>query len=153
MLTYTISSATIPAMLKIRLQRDGRKHEPTFRVVVTDSHNSTKSGRSLEVLGSYDPRKSTEVLDAERITYWISKGAQVSDTMHNLLISKKIIEGKKVNPLPRKQPIVDEAKLKAEADAKVAAAASEAPAEEVAAETPIEEAPVEEKKEEAPTTE
>ncbi len=96
-------------MLRIRLQRTGRKHEPTFRVVLTDSKNSTKSGKYLERLGSYDPRKENEVFDAERIKYWISKGAKPTDTLHNLLISKKIIEGKKRNVLPKKSPIAKEA--------------------------------------------
>ena len=84
-------------MLKIRLQRVGRKHEPKFRLVLTDSKNSTKSGRSLEILGNYDSRHGEDsVFKAEKITYWISKGAQVSDTVHNLLIDKKIITGKKI---------------------------------------------------------
>ncbi len=92
-------------MLKIRLQRVGRKHEPTFRVVLTDSKNSTKSGRFHEVLGSYDPRKKTEVFEGERIKEWMGKGAKVSGTVHNLLVSHKIISGKKINVLPKKSPI------------------------------------------------
>ncbi|MFZ2523132.1 MAG: 30S ribosomal protein S16 [Minisyncoccia bacterium] len=44
-------------MLKIRLQRVGRKHEPVFRLVLTDSKNSTKSGKYLENLGNYDARR------------------------------------------------------------------------------------------------
>jgi small subunit ribosomal protein S16 len=95
-------------MLMIRLQRTGRKHETTFRVVLTDRRNSTKSGKYLERLGNYDPRKTSENLDAERIRYWISKGARPSDTLHNLLVEKKIIEGKKRNVLPRKSPIIKE---------------------------------------------
>jgi len=98
-------------MLKIRLQRVGRKHEPTFRVVLTDSKNSTKSGRFLEILGSYDPRKTVDSLQGARISEWMSKGAQVSDTVHNLLVKHKIIEGKKKNVLPRKSPYKTEAKL------------------------------------------
>ena len=113
-------------MLKIRLQRTGRKHEPTFRIVVTESQNSTKSGRALEVLGSYDARKSNEIIHEDRVMYWISKGAQASDTMHNMLVHKKIIEGKKVNPLPRKKPIVDQAKIDAEAKATLEKAEKEA---------------------------
>jgi len=101
-------------MLKIRLQRVGRKHEPTFRVVLTDSKNSTKSGRYLEVLGSFDPRKTTEVFKGERIKELMGKGAQLSDTLRNLLITHKILSGKKVNVLPKKSPIVDEAKIAAE---------------------------------------
>lgn len=94
-------------MLKIRLQRVGRKHEPAYRLVLTDSKNSTKSGKFLEILGNYDSRRGEKAeFKAEQITHWISKGAQVSDTVHNLLVSKKIIEGKKINVLPRKKPIV-----------------------------------------------
>jgi small subunit ribosomal protein S16 len=97
-------------MLMIRLQRVGRIHEPTFRVVLVDSKRSTKSGRALEVLGNHDTRKAknNSNVDADRIKYWISKGAQLSDTMRNLLISKKIITGKKVNALPKKRPIKKE---------------------------------------------
>lgn len=90
-------------MLKIRLQRTGRKHEPTFRIVVTDSKNSTKSGKSLETVGSYDARRDEgTVINGDRIKHWMSVGAQLSGTVNNLLISKKIIEGKKVNVLPQK---------------------------------------------------
>jgi len=137
-------------MLKIRLQRVGRKNDPAFRVVVTEHTNSTKSGRYLEVLGSYDPRKTTEHFDAPRIKEWMDKGAKLSGTLHNLLISKNIISGKKINVLPRKSPVVDEekvaaekataeAKVKAKSDAEAAAKAeAEAPKEEVA---PVEETP------------
>lgn len=106
-------------MLMIRLQRVGRVHEPTFRVVLVDSKRGPKSGQALEVLGNHDTRKAknNSNVDGDRIKYWISKGAQLSDTMRNLLISKKIITGKKVNALPKKRPI------KKEADA----AAAEAP--------------------------
>jgi small subunit ribosomal protein S16 len=98
-------------MLKIRLQRVGRKHEPSFRLVLTDSKNGPKSGKYQEVLGWYDVRRDNkaEQLDAARIKYWMSKGAQVSDTVHNFLVEKKIIEGKKINKLPRKSPIKKEA--------------------------------------------
>ncbi|MDO8492387.1 MAG: 30S ribosomal protein S16 [bacterium] len=92
-------------MLRIRLQRVGRKHEPAFRVVLTESQNSTKTGRVQEVLGNYDPRFDKPVIKADRVKYWISVGAKPTDTMHNLLVSQKIIEGKKINVLPRKTPI------------------------------------------------
>ena len=90
-------------MLRIRLQRVGRRHEPSFRVVATDRQNSTKSGKALEVLGSYDPRFDKPVINAERVKHWLSVGAQPTDTMHNLLVSQKIIEGKKINVLPRRK--------------------------------------------------
>ena len=80
----------------------GRKHEPVFRLVVTESTNSTKSGKFLEVIGSYDPRRDQPQFNAERIKEWMSKGAKVTDTVHNLLITQKIISGKKINVLPKK---------------------------------------------------
>ncbi|MCF7834214.1 MAG: 30S ribosomal protein S16 [Candidatus Pacebacteria bacterium] len=91
-------------MLKIRLQRIGRKNDPAFRAVLTDSKNGTKSGRFLEVVGSYNPKKGETLFKTERIQYWISKGAKLSDTMHNFLVSQKVIPGKKINVLPKKSP-------------------------------------------------
>lgn len=97
-------------MLMIRLQRVGRKHEPVFRLVLTDSKNSPKSGKYLEVLGSYDPRNDNKIeqFDIPRIKECISTGAKLSDTVHNFLVSKKVIEGKKKNALPKKSPIKKE---------------------------------------------
>jgi len=129
-------------MLMIRLQRVGRVHEPTFRVVLVDSKRSTKSGQALEVLGNHDTRKAknNSNVDGDRIKYWISKGAQLSDTMRNLLISKKVITGKKVNALPKKRPIKKE--LTEEEKKAVADAEAKAKADKVAAEAPkVEEAP------------
>src|SRR3989344_8254132 len=93
-------------MLMIRLQRIGRKNQPYFRFVLTESQNSTKSGKFHEVLGFFDFRKGGKhSIDGEKVKYWISKGAQVSDTVHNYLVTEKIIEGKKKNVLPRRNPI------------------------------------------------
>jgi len=95
-------------MLKIRLQRVGRKNDPSFRIVVTDSHNGPKSGRFLEILGSHNARFGKPQIKGDRVKHWISQGAQVSDTVHNLLVNEKVIEGKKVNVLPKKSPIKKE---------------------------------------------
>jgi small subunit ribosomal protein S16 len=57
-------------MLKIRLQRIGRKNDPSFRAVLTDSKNSTKSGKFLEILGNYNPKDGTANFKGERIKYW-----------------------------------------------------------------------------------
>lgn len=92
-------------MLKIRLQRVGRKHSPVFRVVLTDSLNSTKSGKYLENIGLFDHTTHTKRVDAERVKYWLGKGAQPSLTLHNYFVSEKIIEGKKKNALPKRRPI------------------------------------------------
>ncbi|KKR60673.1 MAG: 30S ribosomal protein S16 [Parcubacteria group bacterium GW2011_GWF2_42_7] len=104
-------------MLKIRLQRIGRKNDPSFRVVLTDSKNSAKSGRFLELLGTYNPKVSDKKLRTsfynDRIKYWLSKGAKLSDTMHNFLVHDKAIEGKKVNVLPKKKPTQKKKELKA----------------------------------------
>jgi small subunit ribosomal protein S16 len=107
-------------MLKIRLQRVGRKHQPVFRLVLTDSKNSTKSGKSLEILGNYDSRHGENaVFKTDRITYWMGNGAQVSDTVHNILLDKKIITGKKINVLPLKKAIKKEEEVvKADSPAK-----------------------------------
>ncbi len=96
-------------MLKIRLQRVGRAHEPVYRLVLTDSKNSTKSGRYVEVLGSFDSRRGEKSeFKSDKIKEWIGKGAQLSGTVHNLLIDKKVIEGKKINVLPLKKAILKE---------------------------------------------
>jgi small subunit ribosomal protein S16 len=104
-------------MLKIRLQRIGRKNNPAFRAVLTDSKNSTKSGRFLEILGTYNPKIGDASLetkfDTERIKHWISKGAQVSGTMHNFLVHQNVIKGKKVNVLPKRKPTEKRKALKA----------------------------------------
>ena len=100
-------------MLKIRLQRIGRKNDPSFRVVLTDSKNSTKSGRFLEILGTYNPKAGEKVFQNEKIKHWLSKGAKLSDTMHNFLVHDKVVEGKKKNVLPKKKPTVKRKELKA----------------------------------------
>lgn len=131
-------------MLMIRLQRVGRKHEPTFRVVLTDSKNSTKSGKFAEILGSYDPRKKTEAFEGDRIKALMQNGAQLSGTVHNLLVSHKIIEGKKKNVLPYKKPFKSEAKIAEESAAAKALAdkaAEEKAAAEAAAAPVVEEVP------------
>ncbi len=104
-------------MLMIRLQRTGRKHEPTFRVVLTDSKNSPKSGKYIKVLGWYDTRikNKPEQLEVEEIKTWIAKGAKLSVTLHNFLVNHKMISGKKINALPKKSPIKKEGETPAPA--------------------------------------
>jgi small subunit ribosomal protein S16 len=103
---------SISFMLKIRLQRIGRKNDPAFRVVLTDHKNAAKSGRFLELLGTYNPKLGKTSFNAPRIKEWISKGAQLSDTMHNFMVSEKIIEGKKKNSLSKKSPTQKKKELK-----------------------------------------
>ncbi len=129
-------------MLKMRLQRVGRKHETSFRLVLTDSKNSTKSGRFKEILGSFDPRKSTEAFDVERIKYWIGQGIKPTGSVHNLFVTHKIIDAKKINVLPKKTPIFKEKEAEKVEKAKEEIKAEEPKAEVVKEEAPAEEAPV-----------
>ena len=77
-------------MLSIRLTRVGTTKKPHYRVVVANSREP-RDGRFVEILGHYDPRHEPAVvkINAERATYWISKGAQPSDTVRSLLKRQK----------------------------------------------------------------
>jgi small subunit ribosomal protein S16 len=99
-------------MLKIRLQKIGRKNDAAFRVVLTDSKNAAKSGTFKEILGTYNVKKGEILFKADRISYWMKNGAQASDTVHNFLVKEKLIEGKKKNVLPRKSPTKPRKELK-----------------------------------------
>lgn len=81
----------------IRLQRIGKKKQPTYRVVVSEKSKDL-FGAQLEILGNYNPvaKPKTIELKAERIKYWLSVGAQASATVHNLLVQNGVIHGKKV---------------------------------------------------------
>ncbi|MFT5036513.1 MAG: small subunit ribosomal protein S16 [Candidatus Azotimanducaceae bacterium] len=152
-------------MLMMRLQRVGRKNDPSYRIVVVDKRTGPKSNKNIDILGSYNPKMNHIQLDADKAKDWLSKGVQPSDTVHNILVGQKVIEGKKINVLPRKSPIVDEEALKKEAEEKAAAeeaakekaeasATESEDSEEVMsteeAEAPKEEAEAETKAEEAP---
>jgi small subunit ribosomal protein S16 len=135
-------------MLMMRLQRVGRKNDPSFRIVVTDKRTGPKSDSHIDRLGSYNPKLNQVQIDADKAKVWLSKGVQASDTVHNILINQKIIEGKKINVLPKKSPIIDEealkraeaeAKAKIEAEAKAEADKLESVAEETVAEPATEE--------------
>src|SRR3989344_6314068 len=84
-------------MLTIRLTRKGKKNQPFFRVVVIDKRRSSKGGRAVEEVGYVDPLTKRKSLKKERILHWIKMGAQPSPTIHNLLVTEKIIDAKKIN--------------------------------------------------------
>ncbi len=71
-------------MLRVRLTRTGKKHAPSFRIVV-GPHS-----RDLEVLGSYNPqlKPASFKVDKERLEYWVSKGAKLTDAVESLLEGK-----------------------------------------------------------------
>lgn len=97
-------------MLKIRLQRTGRKNDPHFRLIVTESTLKPKTSQFAEIVGTYNVKAGIFEAKADRVNHWISVGAQVTPTAHNLLISKGVIAGKKVNVLPKKTPQKKEVK-------------------------------------------
>lgn len=143
----------------MRLQRVGRKNDPSYRIVVTDKRTGPKSNKHNAILGLYNPKLNQIELDTDAAKVWLAKGVQPSDTVHNILVAQKVIDAKKLNVLPKKSPIVDEEALKkaeeervaaeeaAKAEKEAAAAEAEVPAEESAAEASApateEEAPAE----------
>lgn len=96
-------------MLAIRLKRVGRTNDPSFRIIVQDHRRSPKKTRGVvEYVGSYDARKGKPQVNAERIQYWLSQGAQASETVHNILVDSKVISDKKVNAHNKKTKVVKE---------------------------------------------
>ena len=77
-------------MLMIRLSRIGKKKHPFYRVVVTEK-TRPRNGRFVEIVGTYDPssKPATIALKDERVQYWLSKGAQPSDTVRSFLRNRK----------------------------------------------------------------
>lgn len=82
-------------MLAIRLQRIGKKKFATYRIIVSEKTKDTW-GTYLEQVGTYNPHaKENQLLPvAERITFWIGKGAQPSPTLHNLFLKAGLVKGK-----------------------------------------------------------
>lgn len=100
-------------MLSIRLSRTGKKNQPSYRLIVSEK---TKDpwGDYLEILGVYNPRVSAEIvnLKKDRLNYWLSKGAKLSATVHNLLVNQGVINAPKVKivKLKKKATAPEEAK-------------------------------------------
>ncbi len=148
----------------IRFQRIGRTNDPAFRIVVLEKERAAKAGNIVELLGTYNPRSKALTLNEEAVKEWIAKGAQPTDSIHNLLINKGVIQGKKRNVLQKHTPQVKEqaegskqeavtpaaetAAAPAPTEAEVAAEAEPAP--EVTPAPEVEEAPVTEATPETP---
>ena len=84
-------------MLRIRLQRAGKKNQPFFRMVVIERKSPPKGGRPVEVVGFYNPLTKEKGLKEERIKHWLSVGTQPSDAVHNMLVTVGIIKGDKID--------------------------------------------------------
>jgi len=153
--------------LKIRLARGGAKKRPFYRIVVAEAA-SPRDGRYVERVGTYNPMVPKDhdqrlILNGERISFWMSKGAQPTDRVHKMLASAGLMEAPVIRDQPKKSApgkkradreaaAADAAAAEAaaaEAAAAEAAAAEAAPAEEAPAEAPAEEAVAEEAPSEA----
>lgn len=121
-------------MLTIRLSRVGRKNKPQYRLIISEK-TKDPYGRSLEILGSYDPYTKELNVKEDRIKHWLKNGSGMSDTVNNLLIENKIIEGKKLKAtkISKKRLAKKEAEEKSEEKAEEKT--EEAPKEEKPAET------------------
>jgi small subunit ribosomal protein S16 len=90
-------------MLVIRFLRIGRRNQPSFKIVVTDKRNPPRGGRFVEEVGFWNPLTKEKVLKTERIKYWLSVGAQPSESVYNLLVEEKIVEGEKIKKHKKKK--------------------------------------------------
>ncbi len=90
-------------MLKIKLMRIGKRGQAYFRVVVQEQRSKNK-GKYLEDLGSWNPHQNLFNVKEERVKHWLSNGAKPTDTVHNFLVDKGLIEGPKVKKVrPKKK--------------------------------------------------
>ncbi len=130
--------------MKIRLARGGSKKRPYYSIVASDSR-MPRDGRFLEKLGSYNPLlpKDSEErvkMNAERVQYWLSQGAQPTDRIARMLEAAGLKEKatranmKKAEPGAKAKKRAEEKAAKSAKAAEAAAAPAEAPVEEVAAE-------------------
>ena len=137
-------------MLSIRLFRGGKKHQPSYKIVVVDKKRAPKGGRFAAELGYLNPITKEKSLDKEKAKKWLSYGAQPSDTVYNLFVKEGIIEGSKrdVHKKSKNPPKADQPE--AGKEDKIEAPKTETPKAETPAEVKKEvpkEVPKEEKKE------
>lgn len=81
-------------MIIIRFSRVGKKGHAQYKVVLAEKSFPVQ-GKFIEQLGSYDPHKKEAVLKADRVKYWIEKGAACSDSAHNLFVREGLIDAEK----------------------------------------------------------
>lgn len=111
----------------IKLSKVGKTNKKVFRLIISEKGRDPY-GRALEILGAYNPYSKELQVKGDRIQYWLSKGAGMTATVNNLLITKEVIEGAKVTA--SKKGKVNEkrvAQLQAKADKKKASETPVAP--------------------------
>jgi len=93
-------------MVTLKLQRVGKKHQAHFRLIVGEKRHKLV-GRQTEYLGWYSPISDKMEFNKERVLHWLKVGAQKTDTVHNLLITAGIIEGKKIAVHKKSKKVVE----------------------------------------------
>jgi len=141
--------------LKIRLARGGAKKRPFYRIVVAEA-SAPRDGRYVERVGTYNPMVPKDheqrlTLNGERISFWMSKGAQPTERVHKMLASAGLMAAPVLRDQPKKSA-PGKKRAEREAAAAEAAAAEAAPAED-AADAPADDTPAEETSAEAPAAE
>jgi small subunit ribosomal protein S16 len=82
-------------MLAIKFKRVGRKHQPSFRIVIAEKR-SKRDGLSIDDIGFYNPTTKEFGVKKERLEHWLKVGAKPTPTVHNLLVNHKLISGPKI---------------------------------------------------------
>jgi len=97
-------------MLKIKLRMVGKKHQRSFRIIVQEAREKIQ-GKFVEDLGWWNPHFDKFEIKKDRVLYWLEKGAQPTDTCHNLLVKAGIIKGEKkpVHKVKKKKEEVETA--------------------------------------------
>ena len=113
-------------MVRLKLRRQGKKKQPTYRLVAADSH-SPRDGRFIEILGHYNPRTDppTLVLKEEKIVEWLKKGAQPTEAVRQILTTAGVLRRAEEAPPRNAKP----AASKANGEAKVETAVEAEPVE------------------------
>ena len=117
-------------MLTIRLQRTGKKNQADFRIVLAEKESPVNK-KVVEILGSYNPRKKNFQVKEERVKYWIAQIIEMSETVHNLFVTKNLLDAKKIKAftIPKKPVEAVKPEAAAPAGAETTAEAAEAVAE------------------------
>ena len=141
--------------LKIRLARGGAKKRPFYRIVVAEA-SAPRDGRYVERVGTYNPMVPKDheqrlTLNGERISFWMSKGAQPTERVHKMLASAGLMAAPVLRDQPKKSAPGKKRAEREAAAAETAEAAAEAA--EVAADAPAEDTPAEETSAAAPAAE
>lgn len=93
-MTFELKIDIIQGMLSIKLKRIGKKHQASFRIIVTEKRSKLQ-GRYVEDLGWLNPRSDEFQINKARVEYWLKSGARPTDTVYNLLVKSGVIGGPK----------------------------------------------------------